>query len=67
MEQIPLEAVLRLPEDREVIQDKGTSCLTSPVSFPDGVTPSVDTESAVDVIYLQSCKALGTPSPQHSL
>uniref|UniRef100_A0A8B9F9F3 General transcription factor IIF subunit 2 n=1 Tax=Amazona collaria TaxID=241587 RepID=A0A8B9F9F3_9PSIT len=68
LERILLEGMLRHMKTNEVLGDsqhgfaKGKSCLTNLVAFYDGAEEVMDRGRAVDVIYLDLCKASDTVS-----
>jgi len=64
MEQIHLENMLGYMMDEQVILDShGRSSLTNLVAFYDIVMTSVDKQKAIDVIYLDICKAFDMVLP----
>ncbi|GAB0181327.1 mitochondrial enolase superfamily member 1 [Grus japonensis] len=71
MELIILSAITRHIQDNKAIRAsqhgfmKDRSCLTNLISFYDKVTHLVDEEKAVDVVYLDFCKAFDIVS--HSI
>ncbi|CAM5153498.1 unnamed protein product [Eretmochelys imbricata] len=71
MEQVLKESILKHLEERKVIRNsqhgftKDKSCLTNPIAFYDEITGSVDEEKAVDVLFLDFCKAFDMVS--HSI
>uniref|UniRef100_A0A8B9FN51 Reverse transcriptase domain-containing protein n=1 Tax=Amazona collaria TaxID=241587 RepID=A0A8B9FN51_9PSIT len=68
LERILLEGMLRHMKTNKVLGDsqhgftKGKSCLTNLVTFYEGATELMDRGRAVDVIYLDLCKAFDTVS-----
>lgn len=62
-----MEAMQRHMQDKKVIWDsqhdssKGKSCLTSLVSFCEGVTAMVDKGRQSDVSYMDLCKDFNSP------
>jgi len=68
MEQLILEAIIKQVEEKKVIRSsqhgftKGKSCLTSLITFYDGMTGWVDEGRGVDVVYLDFSKAFDTVS-----
>uniref|UniRef100_A0A8B9G0U7 Reverse transcriptase domain-containing protein n=1 Tax=Amazona collaria TaxID=241587 RepID=A0A8B9G0U7_9PSIT len=66
LEQILLEGMLRQMKTNKMLGDsqhgftKGKSCLTNLVAFYEGATELMDRGRAVDVIYLDLCKAFDT-------
>ena len=64
MEQLILDVIAKQVEEKKVIRSsqhgftKGKSCLTNLIAFYDGMTSWIDEGRAVDVVYLDFCKAL---------